>query len=340
MVTRSDVARAAGVSTATVSNVLNNPGKVKKETADKVLEAVKLLDYRPDMIARSMSTKRSMQLGIVLESLANPFFGDIVRGFENAANEQNYFVNICTGFNKLDEYFDNFITRRVDGVFVAAIPYKFNVDKIYDLVDKGIKIIVSGNVSADFRKVSSIEMNYLGAMREVMEYLYGLGHRRIAYLSGLKKNMAYDLRIKGYLDTVAKLRLPCGDEFLIEGNPPYSTGMEDGYVYAKQLMESGKEFTAVICVNDLMALGAMKAFRESGLRVPEDVSVTGFDGIEFGRYWEPELTTMSIDKVELGKKAFEMLYSSMMKGGTGYHEYTMELIVRKSTTQNRQQIGS
>lgn len=333
--TREDVARTAGVSTATVSNVLNNPGKVKKETADKVLSAVKLLDYRPDMIARSMSTKRSMQLGIVLESLANPFFGDIVRGFERAANEQNYFVNICTGFNKLDEYFDNFITRRVDGVFVAAIPYKFNVDKLYNLVDKGINIIVSGNVCADFRKVSSIEMNYIGAMREVVEYLFGLGHRRIAYLSGLSRSMAYDLRIKGYLGMVDELQLPCGDELLMEGKSPYSTGMEDGYRYTKQLVESGKEFTAVICVNDLMALGTMKALRECGLRVPEDVSVVGFDGIDFGKYWEPELTTMSINKVELGEKAFDMLYTNMMKGGTSYHEYNMELIIRNSTGQCR-----
>ena len=120
--TRSDVAKLAGVSTATVSNALSNPEKVKDETVKKVLEAVKALDYRPDMIARSMSTKKTMQIGIVLENISNPFFGDIVRGFESAANEKNYFVNICTGFNKLDEYFDNFITRRLDGVFVTAIP--------------------------------------------------------------------------------------------------------------------------------------------------------------------------------------------------------------------------
>lgn len=329
--TREEVARMAGVSTATVSNVLNNPNKVKKETADRVLEIVKVLDYRPDMIARSMSTKRSMQLGIVLESLANPFFGDIVRGFEDAANEQNYFVNICTGFNKLDEYFDNFITRRVDGVFVAAIPYKFNVEKIYNLVDKGIKIVVSGNVCADFKKVSSIEMNYLGAMQNVMNHLYKLGHKRIAYLSGLGKNVIYDLRIKGYMDMIEKLQLPCGEDLLIEGKYPYSTGMKDGYQFAKQLIDSGKEFTAVICVNDLVALGAMKAMKEHGLKIPEDISVVGFDGIDFGKYWEPELTTMSMNKVEFGAKAFEMLYSNMTKGNTSYHEYNMELITRNST---------
>lgn len=329
--TREDVAKMAGVSTATVSNVLNNPEKVKKATAERVLEAVKRLNYHPNMIARSMTTQKSMQLGIVLESLSNPFFGDIVRGFENAANERNYFVNICTGFNKLDEYFDNFITRRVDGVFVAAIPYKFNVDKLYNLVDNGINVIVSGNVCADFRKVSSIEMDYIGAMKKVMEYLYGLGHRRIAYLSGLGRNLEYDLRIKGYLDMVRKLELPCGDALLIDGKKPYSTGMADGYRYASQLLQTGEEFTAVVCVNDLMALGAMKAFKEKGVDIPEEISVVGFDGIEFGEYWEPGLTTMSMDKEELGKKAFDMLYSNITQGCTSYHECHMELVVRSST---------
>src|SRR5690554_6266494 len=104
--TRTDVAKLAGVSTATVSNVLNRPEIVTEETAKKVRAAIEQLDYRPDMIARSLSTKRTMQIGIVLEDMLNPFFGAIVKGFENAANEKNYFVNVCTGLNRLDNYLD------------------------------------------------------------------------------------------------------------------------------------------------------------------------------------------------------------------------------------------
>ena len=333
--TRSDVAKLAGVSTATVSNALSNPEKVKDETVKKVLEAVKALDYRPDMIARSMSTKKTMQIGIVLENISNPFFGDIVRGFESAANEKNYFVNICTGFNKLDEYFDNFITRRLDGVFVTAIPYKFNMDKLYRLVDNGIKVLVSGNVGADFRKVSSIENDHMAAMHEAMEYLYSLGHRDIAYLSGLGRNLPYDLRSIGYRQMVERLGLPCGEDLLFDGKYPYSTYMTDGYYYANELMKSGRKFTAVICVNDLMSLGAIKAFKEKGYRVPEDVSVMGFDGITYGEYWEPPLTTMNLDKVKFGEKAFELLYSNISKGNTGYFENKLSLIKRMSTAKCR-----
>lgn len=329
--TRIDVAKLAGVSTATVSYVLNNSGKVKEETVKKVMAAVNALDYKPDMIARSMSTKRTMQIGIVLENISNPFYADIIKGFEEAANEQGYFINICTGFNKLDDYFNNFITRRLDGVFVTALPYKFDINKLYHLVDKGIKIAMSGNVDADLKIVSSIENDHMSAMKEAMEYLYSLGHREIAYISGLGRNLPYDLRGIGYRKMVEELNLSCKDTLLFDGKYPYSTEMADGYFYANELIASGRKFSAVICINDLMALGTMKALKEKGYRIPEDVSVMGFDGINVGQYWEPALTTMELDKVKFGQKAFELLYSNMMNGNTGYYKSKLTLTQRKST---------
>ncbi len=330
-ITRNDVAERAGVSNATVSYVLNGTGKIKEETAQRVWKAVKELDYHPDMIARSMSTKETMQLGIVLEDVSNPFFGEIVNGFESAANEKNYFVNICTGFNKLDEYFDNFMTRRIDGIFITALPHKFSNEKLFKLSDYGIKVVNSGNVNIDFRRIASIENDHVEAMREAIEYLYKLGHRNIAYLSGLGKEMSYDLRYIGYEKIVEELKLPCGLDLLIEGEYPYATGVAEGYEDAKKLISLGKKFTAVICTNDMMALGAMKAFQESGLRIPQDVSVMGFDGIDLAQYWQPSLTTMTMDKKEFGKKAFELLYASIREGTVGYYKNKLKLVERGST---------
>lgn len=330
-VTRKDVAKLAGVSTATVSYVLNDTYKVKEETRERVLNAIKELDYKPNMIAKSMSTNKTLQLGIVLDNIANPFFGDIVKGFEMAASEKMYFVNICTGLHNLDNYFDNFIARRLDGIFVAAIPSKFNIDKLYKLVDQGIKVVTSGNIGADFRRVSAIENDYITAMENAMEYLYGLGHRNIAYISGLGKDNNYDLRCKGYLDMTKKMELPCKNDLLIEGKYPYTTDVPDGYNGIKKLLTLGKKFTAVICTNDLMALGAIKALKENGLKVPEDVSVMGFDGITYGEYAYPSLTTMSCDKILFGRKAFELLYANMTQDMTSYFENKLELIEREST---------
>lgn len=330
-ITRNDVAKRAGVSNATVSYVLNGSGKIKEETAKRVWKAVKELDYHPDMIARSMSKRETMQLGIVSEDVANPFFGEIVKGFESAANNKNYFVNICTGIHKLDEYFDNFITRRIDGIFLTALPHKYSNEKLFNLVDHGIRVVVSGNVNIDYRRIASIENDHLEAMRDAVEYLYGLGHRHIAYLNGLGKEMSNDLRYVGYKNMVENLKLPCGYDLLINGKYPYATGVTEGYEEAKKLMLLGKKFTAVICTNDMMAFGAMRAFQEKGLRIPEDVSVMGFDGIDLGQYWLPSLTTMATDKNLFGKKAFELLYASIKDDTIGYYKNKLKLIERDST---------
>lgn len=329
-ITRKDVARMAGVSTATVSNVLNNSDKVKEDTANHVREIIKQLNYSPNMVARSLSTKRTMQVAIVLEDISNPFFAEIATDFGNAAEEKGYFINICMGLNKLDEYFENFKARGLDGVYVTAMPHKFDVNKLYQLADCGIKIVTSGNVEIDTRKISSIENNFESGMKKAMEYLYEQGHTEIAYLSGLGQELSSDCRCVTYLKTLDSLGLDYKDRLLVDGKFPYTTSMRDGYRCARQLLDSRKPFTAAICGNDMMAIGAIKAFVESGLRVPEDVSVIGMDGTEMGRYCRPTLTTLEISK-GLGRKAFELLYGNMMHGNVGYYKNDVELIVREST---------
>ena len=329
--TRSDVAKLAGVSTATVSYVLNKTHKVKQETENKVLDAVKKLGYKPNMVARSMSTKKTMQLGIITESIANPFFGEIIHGFEEGANQEGYFVNICSGFKKLDGYLDNFISRSLDGVFVSALPYKFNIEKLDELINYGIKVVVSGNVQIDNNKISSIENDHIDAMFKAVTYLYELGHRDIAYLSGLGRNIKYDLRIEGYLKAIQHYKLKCGEDLLFDGQYPFPTDIDFGYSLAHKVIKSGQFFTAVICLNDLMAMGASKAFKEHGYRIPEDVSIIGFDDIIYAKYWEPALTTMFLDKQKFGKKAFEILHNNIVFNKTDKYLNKLELIKRKST---------
>ncbi len=330
-VTRALVAKKAGVSTATVSYVLNNSRSVSEDARNKVLKAVRELNYKPDMIARSMVTNETKQLGIVLNEITNPFYGEIILGFENAAIEKGYFVNICTGYKNLDAYFDNFISRRMDGVFVAAMPYKFHMNNIYNLVDSGIKVVMSGNSEVDIKRVCSVENDYIDGMHKAVDYLYSLGHRDIGCISGLSKSFKFDRKIEGYLLAINKWKLPCGDSLLVEGSTPYGTSIQDGYALAKKMIASGRSFTAVVCTNDLMAIGAMTAFKEAGLSVPGDISVIGFDGIFLGQYWETALTTMAVPTISLGEKAFELLYGNMKKGSTGYFLNKLELVVRGST---------
>lgn len=331
-VTRKDVARAAGVSTATVSNVLNRSVNVKEETAQRVLEAVRRLEYSPNMVARSLSTKRTMQVAIVLEDIGNPFFAEVAADFERAAEEKNYFVNICMSLNKLDAYYENFKARGVDGVFVTALPHKYDVNKLYQLAEGGIKVVTSGNVEIDTRKICSIENDYENGIHKAMEYLYGLGHRRIAYLSGLGRELSSDCRCMAYLRELKALGLDYGERLLVDGKHPYTTSMRDGYRCAGQLLDSGKEFTAIICGNDMMAVGAMRALGERGLETPGDVSVIGIDGTSVGSYYRPSLTTLEVNP-GIGRKAFELLYGNMMQGNVGYYKSDVKLVVRESTAQ-------
>lgn len=331
MITRKDVAEVAGVSPTTVSFVLNNSRKISEKTRKKVFDAVEKLNYKPDMIARSMVTNETKQLGMVLDDIMNPFYGEIVAGFENAAIEQGYFVNICTGLKNLDGYFDNFISRRLDGLFIVSLPYKFHMEKVYELVDNGVKVVTSGSVEADIKKVSIIDSNYEEAMGKAIDYLFRLGHRDIAYLSGLSRNLKYDSRAAKYLDSIKEYGLDYGDDLFINGEAPYETSIESGYKLAKKLVQSQRKFSAVICLNDLMAVGAIRALKEAGLRIPHDVSVMGFDNIVYSSYTEPPITTISFDKYSFGARAFDLLYTNIKKGNTGFLKTEFELIAREST---------
>ena len=241
---------------------------------------------------------------------------------------------VCTGKFRSSygtHLLDNYIARRIDGVFVVAIPNKFDVSRLYNLTENGIKVVVSGNTEVDFKRVSSIENDYASGMQMAVAYLHQLGHERIAYLSGLSRKHKFDGKLDGYLNAMQQQRLSCGEELLLEGKAPYSTSVEDGYALANELIASGKDFSAVICTNDLMAMGAISAFEDAGMNVPQDVSVMGFDDILFSRAWRPAISTMAVSKFEFGKKAFELLYTNIKNGYTGYYLSPMELRAREST---------
>ncbi len=330
-VTRADVAKRAGVSTATVSYALNQSKPLPKETVERVLRAAQELHYLPDAIARSMSTKESMQIGVLVEDISNPLFGDIILGFESMAHQYGYFVSVCTSHSRYDAYFEDAVARRLDGVFVMALPTNYDVDRMYGLTEYGIGVITSGYCNADVKRICSIENDVVTAMREAMLHLYDRGHREIAFVTGLSRKLIFDARVPGYLQMVEKLGLPYGDDLLIEGGPPYGTTMQDGYELTRRLLRSRKKCTAIICVNDLTAMGAYSALREAGLRIPEDVAVVGFDGIPFTQFCDPPLTTLCINQHAFGQKAFKLLHAHMTQGVTGFYSNHLELIARRST---------
>lgn len=335
-VTRDDVAREAGVSNATVSYILNSTRKFSDETVKRVMDTVERLGYKPDMIARSMVKSESHQLAVVLDSILNPYYGEIVLGFENTAIKNGYFINICSGQNNLDGYFETFISRRIDGLLVLALPNKFHIDKLYHLVDEGIKIVSGGIDDIDLKKISLLDNNYGEGMRLAFDHLYSLGHRQIYYLSALTGLEQSDARGRQFLSSMTDRGLPNAKEHIIMLNLPYCTHIKDGFSLAQKLMASKLPFTAVICTNDLMAIGAIKAFSEAGLHVPQDVSVVGFDNVIYSQCWSPSITSVTYDKEDFGKKAFDILQNNIKSDITGFYRANVSLYIGQSTAPAKQ----
>lgn len=330
-VTREDVAREAGVSNATVSYVLNGTRHFSDATVQRVHAAVKKLGYKPDMIARSMVKSETHQLGIVFDNILNPYYGEIVLGFENEAVKNGYFINICSGQNNLDGYFDTFISRRIDGLLILALPDKFHIEKLYDLADAGIKIVSGGIDNIDLKRISLLDGNYGEGMLLAYNHLYDLGHRKIIYLSALQGIEQSDSRERVFLKELEKHGVSNPRQNVVKLDLLYKSGINDGYQIAKKLLMSGKEFTAVICTNDLMAIGAIKAFHEAGLSVPKDISVVGFDNLIYSQCWSPSITSVSHNTQDFGKKACEMLLNNIRSGITGFYKATVSLYIGQST---------
>lgn len=329
-VTRADVARLAGVSTATVSYVLNESQKVPECTARQVWAAVRELDYRPNLIARSLATNETKQLAIVLNNMANPINADLILGFEGEAIKHGYFVNICTGNRNVDDYFDNFAARRIDGLFIEALPFKYHVEKVVSLLNAGIKMITFGNFGIDQRLISCIETDYIDVMRQAVGALVELNHTKIAYVSGLDRRHTLDRRLEGFSLAMKELANESAPTVV---TPPRNTltSIEDGARLTGRLLKSGAEFTALIATNDLMAIGAMQTLQAAGCEIPGDVSVVGIDGASVTSLCTPSLTSVGTDYEQIGRRAFAMLHSDLQDDTKSFYRNTATLVERCST---------
>ncbi|MFO8043095.1 MAG: LacI family DNA-binding transcriptional regulator [Alkalispirochaeta sp.] len=327
--TRKDVAELAGVSVATVSYVMNDQHKVPEKTAERVREAVEKLNYRPDLVARSLATKRTSQLAIVINNISNPIYSDLILGFENNAIEAGYFVNICTGNTRVDDYIENFISRSIDGIFIEALPHKYDPKELERLLESDIKIVIFGRTDLGIHAVSSVETDYTRAMELAIHHLRELGHRKIAYLSGLTEAERYDARIDAFRAVCTSQELTTAPVF--SPAEVSNTDITDGERLAAEFLAGDHGATAVVCTNDLMAIGAMNHFRNAGLSVPEDISVVGIDDSYVTSLTHPRLTSVHVPYHDVGRRAFELLHADVTHNRKDSYQITPELVVREST---------
>lgn len=324
-----DVAKRAGVGIATVSRTLHHSSQVSPETAARVLKVIEELGYRPNTNAQSLASGRSHMLGLVVSDITNPFFPELVKGFEDVALQNGYDVLVAsTNYDPARTALcvQRMIERKIDGVAIMTSEVDPSLTDTFGRRKVPLVFLDVGKVG---KGVSNVKIDYGGGIVQAVEHLGALGHHRIAFISGPIRLESARERRDAF---VTRLRALCSgpeSEVLIEeGNHKVDGGLQA----TVRLLQRAPRPTAIIASNDLTAIGAMRAIRQCGLRVPEDISVVGFDDIQMAEFTEPPLTTVRLLRTDVARLACDALVLSIRDRGEGV-EFRMStsLVVRCST---------
>lgn len=323
-----DVAKLAEVHPSTVSRVINNDSRISEKTKDKVLLIIKKLGYTPNAIARGLKTKRTHTLGMLIPDITNPFFAEIARGVENAANKNNFNVILCNTDDKLKKertYLEILRGKRVDGLILGTAHIR---DKsILELEKKKFPyILVSRNIEGLDKNCVIVDDVAGGII--VTEYLIKLGHRRIAHITGPTTVRAANNRLEGYKFALEKHQIEYHEELVEEGD----FRIKGGYQAMKKFLELPEPPTAIFAANDLLALGAMQAIQKKKYNIPEDFCIIGFDDIRLASFVYPPLTTIHQPMLEMGALAVKMLLKIIEEGEFNQRKIVLKpkLIIRES----------
>jgi LacI family transcriptional regulator len=343
--TIADVARRAGVSTATVSRVLSGVGRASPATHARVKAAARDLGFRPSDVARSLKRRSTLTFGLIVTDIENPYFPQLVKAVEDAAIGEGYAILLCNADEDPEReasYLDLLVERRVDGLIVAASTIGSRQGEWLSHAPLPAVLV---NTAAPGSDLPTIMSDNRGGGAAAARHLLELGHRRFGYLMPPPRNLDAPDRLAGVRDALAETGLdPDGaDPGLAIGNgAPTVTG---GEAAMAGLLALAARPTAVIAYNDLMAIGAMRAARSAGLRVPDDVSLIGFDDVAFAAYVEPALTTLRQETAEMGRWAVATLTERIKAAGADgetngaaaapsaaeHRVVPVELVVRAST---------
>lgn len=326
MATIKDVAKKAGVSTATVSRIMNDKGEASEETIARVNRVIKELNYKPSSIAKSLSKRKSNLIALLVPSLSNPFFGELVECIETAAKKKGYHIFLCDSQDdreKVNYYIDTMIDQYVVGAIFNSL--QVTKDDLKRLEDNGIHTITIDRGHFDHPystvKVDNIHGGYIAT-----QHLINQGCRNIIFMSGPENENSSIERYQGYKMALTENNFLIGDKII---------GMftiESGYNEMKNYLHMGKPFDAIFCANDAMALGAMAAMQELESDLCKQVQIVGYDDILYSKYSNPKLTTVSQCKEEIGTVVIDEL-DKLNKKNHKINQIVIEpkLIVRDSS---------
>lgn len=320
------VAERAGVSPSTVSRILNGTAQVSEDKQALVKAVIEELGFRPDPAARSLAGGRTMSIGVLTQFIDSPYYGEALRGIEDELHKANYVPLFVSGhWNEAEEKNRLFMLqeRKVDGIIVLT--GKLSDDTLVEMAAK-IPVVVTGRrLSAP--NLFSIDFDNSEGACLAVRHLHGLGHRRVAFISGPLDHPDATQRLQGYRDEVQRKNMESDDSLVVYGDYQES----GGFRAMNDLLSNSAQFTAVIAANDQMAYGARLALHRAGLRVPEDVSLLGFDDLPHSAFTLPPLTSVRQSVYEIGTSAAKAMFDMLNKINPPSRLVEAELVVREST---------
>jgi len=333
-VTIRDVAAAAGFSVNTVSRALNDKPDVSPETKRIILDTAKRLGYRPNKLARGLRSNKTQTIGVIVADIANPFFGAVVKGVDQAARKRNWSIilgNADEDYEREKEAVQVMLAEQVEGLLIT--PCQKEKGTIEELQKTGLPFVLLGrcfdDLPTDYVMPDEVQGGFLAT-----KHLLEMGHTKIAMINAPLYISSAQKRLEGYKKALTQYGIDI-DESLITTQ---ALTVEDGYNVAKKLLCHHSLPTAIFAYSDFVAFGVMKAIRETGLRIPEDIAVVGFDDVEFSSCLEVPLTTIKTPKERMGREATKALLEKIEKR----HQHVrkeikleVKLIVRQSTNTRR-----
>ncbi|MBN1430283.1 MAG: LacI family DNA-binding transcriptional regulator [Anaerolineae bacterium] len=333
-ITIRDVAQRAGVSKATVSHVINETRFVEEHTRRQVLQAIDELNYRPSRLARSLSTRQTFTVGLLISDIGNPFYHEVILAVEDVALAHDYSVFLFnTNFDaeRSMKYIRSMLDRHVDGVIFMT--NRLDVDLVAELSRHRVPAVTLDLEEMQMPGVRNIRLEFEIGIREAVDYLIQLGHRRFAHVTGPLDLWTSELRRNAFLGALGQHGIDSSEVTVIEGN----FQIDGGRRALHQLLETSNRPTAIFAANDLTALGILWEARKYSLQIPEDLSVVGLDDISLAGQITPPLTTVALPGYSIGSLAMQMLIELINSGeepgiqSWNQQRLTTSLVIREST---------
>ncbi|MCM3627019.1 LacI family transcriptional regulator [Paenibacillus glycanilyticus] len=324
-----DVAKEAGVSIATVSNAINGKGNVSKKRREQILKIMEQMNYQPNVNASALMGKKTYTLGLLIPDISNPFFSEIARAIEDQAHQLGYSVIMCSTDNK-DERVERYIglleQKNVDGILIGT--GVDNLDILTNLQAKHIPIVMISRETAALEVDTVVADDFVGGLMAA-QHLAEMGHRRIAILSEQLKVSSARERIRGFKQGLQDRQIPFDDDHIVICN--YM--IEEGRRAAGGLLSREDRPTALFCCNDVLAIGAMQEARSLGIKVPEELSIVGFDDTILAAVVDPPLTTVAQPITSMAKQAFQLLIANLDEAEPVKKRIVLrpEITIRQST---------